>query len=1020
MENCYNKPKNSSLELQNCEVTEHARCAVPHHGVHSNSTANTLRAGQSRPSTSVFPLPMPDSQPLQPPNPYPLQHVHHTSNIAPGQDPSSQNRFNQDGVEHPPGSLPCWQIYDHLYVHSDNPSFATRADSTLQMLPVQGPSYGIRTVMFAPNVFWIQPQYIAFVPPVLKAVSLPYVHDENLRGSVNQGAGYRSHPGTSNYVASLCNSDSWEADCPQRRQTVAQTQSSGVCSSQPKRLRQRDTAQQAALSRLALVPPSDRNTGCPVTSTAGQEQSMTDHYDDQSLDSEASPHINLVNLPDLVLLKVMSYLPIPDLVLGVGPTCTRLNALSCDPSLWTSVNVTYFNTFLTNPSFSSRLLMQDCYIAGREDWGQPQDEEDKAKPEKAEVQTKRVKDYIRTLTVEQQSVDSSAHPYFYNMKRRRYRKQGNNLIFYNSRFRCHSEDGHIVFSSDTPVCPRLAAMNVRSITLTPSLIPVLHKHPWLTELSVTILPGCPGYIFKVLERLVESYTAFQTLTRLKKFTFVFPSSRWFQINYQWGLFSNSRCLNVEMKKFFEAVTTLEDVEVTDNPDSILSTILRSCRGLRSLAISSPELTVGDFQCQTPLSSLKALTVRSADSILTAALAREMATAFPNLRAVDFPDMQGTDEGLAVLLRRCRYLEAVHLDCDTGQGVPPGSDASVLYKSSALLRLCASNRTPLRELSIRTEVNDEFLRQLCAQNSTLTSLSLTVCEDITDASLDSLADLCPRLTHLRLVQKLSHLSAKSILRFARKCRLLTSLEMLSENNKGRFVPLTDRAEDVCGLCSRPEEKQKHEGAWTDRFSETGRWVNECSTRHLQAARLPRCDHSRVQKIKLGQIPQMTAEDMLVLVRACPSLLELHLLGCHSLDDWAVEVIVRGCPSLRSLTLDRQKHSTRHRRRPCHVTSTTLALLAEHATCLQHFQALYCTKFCPQHLAHLLVHSRSLKTVAVTCGDRFHRLQGFDATDGHVKQQLSKCHPPRTLHVNVKDTLLHGKLGTRLMTMNVVKQ
>lgn len=667
---------------------------------------------------------------------------------------------------------------------------------------------------------------------------------------------------------------------------------------------------------------------------------------------QASSQLSLDSLPISAILRILSYLSVPDLVLRVRPTCWYLHDVSHDPSLWTLLDVSVAKNYhKRKDAFLAGLLEQQCYIAGRQAPAEHiEDEATVADPDHEEADkvsrvstddtkgkqtptkrpneqtplgNKRVRDYVRKLTINNESLVAPIY------------------------FVCDTEHPQaVLLATDNGVhvdpegrpFARLEKLVVNNPFYEPSIVSMIAKHPWLKHLSLTIFNKQASECIRVAEEdLSQSFHAFKNLRQLKTFSFIFPTSKSFTNSLANNtLFSNSRALHETMKDFFEVATDLEDIVVVDASDSVLQAIQKSCSNLKSLALCAHTLSRGAFDrrgMSRHTESLQSLSMNCTLSSVDLDFMMRIVGAFPNLKAVNFTGTQVTEEALSCLLTSCLKLEAVHLGkhrCDFPQR---GSECT--FSSASLSHLWSAGRAPLREFSCRADVDDIFVRRLCECNSTLTDVTLVHCPDLTDLSLVTLAELCPRLKRFQLSQKKSRVTARGVLNFIRKRPTLTSVDVLSMSGKRRFVATTPettesaplaikRAErgpngsktikavrsrpanaDVEGICDGKDgrtddpdtvsaEGVLHEGT-----------VGGNSSVEVRAGNADRAvrggyqgQHGRdggggseLVEISIGKVPQVKSLDMLTLLRFCPDLVTLSLHGCLALSDYSVEIILR---------------------------------------------------------------------------------------------------------------------------------
>lgn len=212
---------------------------------------------------------------------------------------------------------------------------------------------------------------------------------------------------------------------------------------------------------------------------------------------------------------------------------------------------------------------------------------------------------------------------------------------------------------------------------------------------------------------------------------------------------------------------------------------------------------------------------------------------------------------------------------------------------------------------------------------MTSVDVSMCVDITDSAIVTLAQNCPRLKHLNLCGT-SRVTDKGIQAVCANCWYLETLNvedvflfddaafwfdphmdgrsladekmltLLSTLNLRDCVCVTDHG--IKGLASRCRSLQRLILRGCDRITDKG--LKYMTLTVIERLQHKQCMCESLKSLDLSFCSNVTAGNVAsLLLPLCPGLQELHLSGILDVDDDIVRQVCQNCPSIQTLSLQK---------------------------------------------------------------------------------------------------------------------
>lgn len=215
---------------------------------------------------------------------------------------------------------------------------------------------------------------------------------------------------------------------------------------------------------------------------------------------------------------------------------------------------------------------------------------------------------------------------------------------------------------------------------------------------------------------------------------------------------------------------------------------------------------------------------------------------------------------------------------------------------------------LRALSLywNPSLTKTSIDHLCAAPAIakMTKINLSGVRHLTDDAIEQLVACCPSLTHLDLT-RLEQLRDPSLQAVAAHCPNLVSLKLYAcanFTNAGVIAIASGcpRLEflDITGSHSVYDEGVVAVAQQCTRLQALMlTWCIKLTDKSLEA--LGRADHSRLNLLSVHGNCQMTPAGLAALGKGCPHLLALDINGCKCISDRTLGAAQQLCPSLRVL-------------------------------------------------------------------------------------------------------------------------
>eukprot|EP00899_Mesostigma_viride_P029098 jgi/Mesvir1/9373/Mv08988-RA.1 len=392
-----------------------------------------------------------------------------------------------------------------------------------------------------------------------------------------------------------------------------------------------------------------------------------------------------------------------------------------------------------------------------------------------------------------------------------------------------------------------------------------------------------------------------------------------------------------------------DVSGCDVDDVSLARLAASCPGLQRVNLSwcAKVTDEGIRSLVNGCRRLQWLDLRRALPRVSDALVAVIADKCADLCHLDIAGAGVTDRGIARLASRCSALQhlglygCVHVTegsmmevaehCHSLRGLeigwPPRSFGGLLTGSSvsAVAGLCPHfvfleaaylrmghqlsfadmartlSRVQHVDLTGSARVNDEAVRALAENCSTLRALDIKACRDVTGAGVACLAEHCVDLRELNVMQ--TAVSDASMVPVAQRCRQMRRLEI----GRTRVTAATLMAVgESCGQLEYLDlmELSNFEGM------DAGVAAIGRGCLHLQTLHASYCQklsdegviplvHERGGQLRELNVfaSKITDASLQAISSSCTALLKLNAISCHSITEAGILAVVRGCRQLK---------------------------------------------------------------------------------------------------------------------------
>jgi hypothetical protein len=279
----------------------------------------------------------------------------------------------------------------------------------------------------------------------------------------------------------------------------------------------------------------------------------------------------------------------------------------------------------------------------------------------------------------------------------------------------------------------------------------------------------------------------------------------------------------------------------------------------------------------------------------------------------------------------KVVDAAHKDDDkTKDGTHPSDE----HKTASAAHPGDNNKTLDAEIKANKGISDKDLTDLITTAGTENvnlSLDLSNCGDVvTDATLQTIADKCPKIMELNLTScnKVTDAGIKVLVDHCKELRkmdlsrtaitdvsvLLAAYECQHLNWLGlEQVPVSDLAIDVL------------------------------------ATRRP-----GIMGLNLNLNPKLTEASFQSLASKCPHLEELHLSGNDNVTDASIQALASKCQKLSKLTLDKCSK----------ITDVAVKAIANKLSNLEGLNLISCTNVTDGSIQELISDCKKLKTLELT--------------------------------------------------------